>query len=57
MAPETGSKQSKKPHGKVAYKVSGSTTSMRSTDDEAENRAKARKGAVFLGVVVIGYIL
>ena len=41
----------------MALKVSGGTSSMRNVDDEAENRAKARKGAIFLGIVVIGYIL
>lgn len=57
MAQETGSKQRNKPRGTIPLKVSGGTSSMRSTDDEAENRAKARKGAIFLGIVVIGYIL
>lgn len=46
--------------GKVSLKVGGNTTSMRGTstvDEEAENKAKARKGALFLGVVVIIYVL
>lgn len=41
----------------VALKVGGKARSVSSTDDEAENRAKARKGALFLGVVVIIYLL
>ena len=54
-APET----EHKPHKTVPLKVGSSGRSKRasSSDDEAENRAKARKGALFLGVVVIIYIL
>lgn len=42
---------------KVPLKVNGSTGSLRNTDEEAENRAKARKGALFLGAVVLIYVL
>ena len=44
---------------KVPTKVGngGGVSRRRSGDDEAENKAKARKGALFLGVVVIIYIL
>lgn len=45
---------------KVSVKVGGNTGSMRSSgsaDEEAENKAKARKGALFLGCVVVIYIL
>ena len=45
MAQGTESKQPKRSHGKVAYKVSGGTTTMRNVDDEAENRAKLRAKA------------
>lgn len=42
---------------KVPLKVGGGTSSIRSVDDEAENKAKARKGALFLGAVVILYLV
>lgn len=42
---------------RVPLKVSGHTGAIRSNDEEAENKAKARKGALFLGVVVILYIV
>ena len=43
----------------VPLKVGGSGSKRRAgrSDDEAENKAKARKGALFLGVVVIIYVL
>ncbi len=50
----------KKGHAKVSLNVGnsrGSARRGRSADDEAENRAKARKGAIFLGVVVIVYVI
>ncbi len=47
--------QDKKRH--VALKVGNGSTSVRAGDDEAENKAKARKGALFLGAVVILYVL
>ncbi|MDO4798283.1 MAG: lysylphosphatidylglycerol synthase transmembrane domain-containing protein [Coriobacteriales bacterium] len=49
------SEHEKKRH--VALKVGGSKGSIRSGDEEAENKAKARKGALFLGAVVILYLL
>lgn len=42
---------------KVTMNVGGSTGNLRKSDDEAENRAKARKGALFLGVVVFIYVM
>jgi uncharacterized protein (TIRG00374 family) len=53
---KTRAEHKQAPH-KVHMKVSGGTTTIRSGDDEAENRAKARKGALFLGVVVVVYVL
>jgi uncharacterized protein (TIRG00374 family) len=49
-------------HKKVPVKVGDSGTAAKksgasSANDEAENRAKARKGALFLGFVVIVYVL
>ena len=45
------------PTHKVPLKVGGGTSSIRSVDDEAENKAKARKGALLLGAVVILYLV
>lgn len=49
-------------HKKVPVKVGDGGTAAKkngasSANDEAENRAKARKGALFLGFVVIVYVL
>jgi len=47
-------------HKKVSVKVGDSTSrakNVNSAKDEAENRAKARKGALFLGVVVVIYVM
>lgn len=44
--------------GKMKVSVGAApVTTGRRVDDEAENRAKARKGAIFLGVVVLAYII
>ena len=61
MAKQTVPQNSKgSTKGRVPLKVGGNTASMRgasTVDEEAENKAKARKGALFLGVVVIIYVL
>ena len=61
MAQESESRKPSAGHAskKVPLKVGngGGVSRRRSGDDEAENKAKARKGAIFLGVVVIIYIL
>lgn len=46
------SKGTRKPH--VSVKVGGGSTS---SSEEAENRAKARKGAFFLAIVVAAYLI